>query len=271
MCMFTKATLIYANVVRQELQSCLSEQGHGTVGTSPVHIFSEGMKNAMLREAVRFAECSISNFAHALQLLQRDYTDWPIVTYYYTSFYAICALLRTKGYAITHVGARVYQIEPDPERVGSWWYTSSSNDRGHLAVWNQFDSCFSDNPPTDWDDLKPLTNPDERTIRTQHNYQPDIMGEELHQGNQKRNEQADLLRIDLFDASETYLTDVQRLLRRSQRRTIAAVQAIVLTLRETGSKHVYDEGIQRFRRTLNQCYNLLPPTLLSELNIALQD
>ena len=42
--MFTNATLIYANVVRQELQSCLSEQGFGTVGTSPVRIFSEGMK-----------------------------------------------------------------------------------------------------------------------------------------------------------------------------------------------------------------------------------
>lgn len=269
--MFTNATLIYANVVRQELRSCLSEQGFGAVPTSPICIFSEGMKHSMLREAVRFAECSISNVAHALQLLQRNHTDWPIVTYYYTSFYAICALLRTKGYATTYVGTRACQIEPDFERVGSWWYVSSNNDQGHLAVWNQFDVCFGENPPTDWDNLKPLANPNEREIRTQHNYQPDIMGEGLHQGRQRRNEQADLLRMDLFDVSEAHLTDVQRLLRRSQRRTIAAVQAIVLILRQTRLKHVYDEGMQKLRRTLSQCNNLLPPTLSSELETVLQD
>lgn len=269
--MFTNATLIYANVVRQELQSCLSEQGFGSVRASPVHIFSEGMKNAILREAVRFAECSISNVAHASQLLRRDYTDWPIVTYYYTSFYAICALLRTKGYAMTYVGARAYQIEPDSERAGSWWYVSSSDDRGHLAVWNQFDACFDENPPTDWDNLKPLANPDEREIRTQRNYQPDIMGEDLHQGSQKQNENANLLRIDLFNASETHLTDEQRLLRRSQRRATAAVQAVVLTLRQTNLEYVRIEGMRRLRRALNQYNNLLPPTFLSELNMVLQD
>ncbi len=270
--MFTNATLIYANVVRQELQSCLSEQGAGIVRTSPpVRIFSEGMKNAMLREAVRFAECSISNVAHALQLLKRNYTDWPIVTYYYTSFYAICALLRTKGYAMTYVDARAYQIEPDPEHIGSWWYTSLSGDRGHLAVWNQFDACFGEDPPADWDNLKPLTNPDEREIRTQHNYQPDIMGEELHQGSQKQNENANLLRADLFGTSEIQLTDEQQLLRRSQHRTIAAVQAVVLTLRQTNLEYVCTEGMRRLRRALNQYNNLLPPTFLSELNTALQD
>ena len=269
--MFTNATLNYANVVRKELRSCLSQQGIGTVPASPVCIFSEGMKSAMLREAIRFAECSISNVAHALQLLQRDYTDWPIVTYYYTSFYAICSLLRTKGYATTYVGTRACQIEPDLERLGSWWYVSSSSDRGHLTVWNQFDACFGDNPPMDWNDLKPLANPNEREIRIQHNYQPDIMGEELHQGHQKRNEQADLLRIDLFDVSEEYLTDAQRLLHRSQRRTLAAVEAIVQTLRQTSLKYVYDEGMKKLRRTLNQCNNLLPPTLFSELDTVLQD
>ena len=90
------------------------------------------------------------------------------MTYYYTSFYAICALLRTKGYATTYIGARAYQIEPDPEHIGTRWYASLSGDRGHLAVWNQFDACFGDDPPTDWDNLKPLSNPDEREIRTQH-------------------------------------------------------------------------------------------------------
>ena len=269
--MFTNATLIYANVVRQELRSCLSEQGFGTVSASPIRIFSEGMKNAILGEAVRFAECSISNVAHALQLLQRDYIDWPIVTYYYTSFYAICALLRTKGYAITHVGARAYQIEPDLEFVGDWWYVSSSDNPAHVAIWNQFDACFGENPPTDWDDLKPLVDLNEREIRTQRNYRPDIMGEDLHQGSQKRNENADLLRKDLFSASETHLTDEQRLLRRSQRRTIAAVQAVILTLRQTNSDYVYIEGVRRLRRALNQYNNLLPPTFLSELYTVLQD
>ena len=269
--MFTNATLNYANVVRKELRSCFSQQGIGTMPASPVCIFSEGMKSAMLREAIRFAECSISNVAHALQLLQRDYTDWPIVTYYYTSFYAICSLLRTKGYATTYVGTRACQIEPDPERLGSWWYVSPSSDRGHLTVWNQFDACFGDNPPMDWNDLKPLASPNEREIRTQHNYQPDIMGEDLHQGSQKQNENADLLRMDLFSASETHLTDEQRLLRRSQRRTIAAVQAVVLTLRETNLEYVRVEGMRRLRRALNQYNNLLPPTLFSELDAALQD
>ena len=268
--MFTNATLAY-QVVRQELLSCLSQQGFGTNLASPVRIFSEGMKSAMLREAIRFTECGISNIAHALQLLKRDYTDWPIVTYYYTSFYAICALLRTKGYATTYIGARAYQIEPDPEHIGSRWYASLSSDRGHLAVWNQFDACFDDSPPTDWDNLKPLANPNEREIRTQHNYQPDIMGEDLHQGSQKQNENADLLRMDLFSASETHLTDEQRLLRRSQRRTIAAVQAVVLTLRETNLEYVRIEGLQKLRRALNQYNNLLPPTFLSELNTVLQD
>jgi hypothetical protein len=267
--MFTDAKIIHPNVVRKELRSSYSS-GLGSISTTPDDFFSEGMKNALLREAVRFAECTISNVAQASQLLNRDYTDWPIVTYYYTSFYAICALLRTRGYATTYIGARAYQIEPDLTR-SNWWYVSLSGARGHVAIWNQYDDCFSTSPPADWDDLKPLETPNERELWMQRNYQPDIMGEELHWGNPRRKENADLFRADLFRASEVSLTDEQRLLRRSQRRIVAAVQEVITTLHQTRLQHVYVEGIRRLRRAFNQHNHLLPTTLQSELDTALRD
>ena len=146
--MFRNATHIYGKVVREELRTCLSAQGYSTVPPSAVRVFSEGMKSALLREAVRFAECSISNVAQATHLLGRDYTDWPIVTYYYTSFYAICALIRTQGYATTFVGNRLHQVEPDTSSP-DWWFVSPAGNRGHIAVWNHYDACFSINPTPD--------------------------------------------------------------------------------------------------------------------------
>jgi len=129
-----------------------------SVSKTPQPFWSDTLKNCLLTEAEMLLDRALYHICAGNSLVWEGKLTWAIVTFYYSSFFAVHALVRLQDESLVRIQNRYYRVRAGRPGSNDFDIRSVANGRSHQAIWNLYHHLYSKFPwPTG--EFLPITSP----------------------------------------------------------------------------------------------------------------